>query len=168
MACKTCEQIQDVTETDGPYVTRTCSQCGRLMKLREPGSHGIGFQIRKGDQVVIPAGFLKFAANPLKGGGHFTKPGLGWFANLLFGKGLENRRHDFLTAIAELDDEYGEVLKKSPLLAGLSVEDPEQTEAVFNKLNADHSTPEWWLYVSGCFLSIAKDAIEKQDAPLAA
>ena len=116
----------------------------------------------------MPAGWLKIAANPLKGSGHLSKSGLDWFAGLMFGNGLEKRRHDFLTAIAELDDEYGEVLKKSPLLAALDIEDPEQSEAVFNKLSADKSTPEWWLYGSGTFLSIAKDAIEKQDAPLAA
>jgi hypothetical protein len=168
MACKTCEQIVDVTEAGGLYVIRNCSQCGRPIKLREPGKHGIGVQIRKGDQPVMPAGWLKIAANPLKGSGHLTKWGLGWFAGLLFGNGLETRQHDFSAAIAELDDEYGEVLKKSPLLAALDIEDPEQSEAVFNKVSADKSTPEWWLYVSGTFLSIAKDAIEKQDAPLAA
>jgi hypothetical protein len=168
MVCKTCEQVEDVTEAGGLYVIRNCGSCGRPMKLREPGKHGIGVQIRKGDLVVIPAGWLQVAANPLKGGGHLSKSGLDWFARLVFGSGLEKRRDDFLTAIAELDDEYGEVLKKSPLLAGLDVEDPKQSEAVFNKLSADKETPEWWLYVSGTFLSIAKDAIEKQDAPLAA
>jgi hypothetical protein len=89
-------------------------------------------------------------------------------ARPLFGNGLEKRRHDYLTAIAELDDEYGEVLKKSPLLAGFDIENPEQAEAIFNKLNADQSAPAWWVYVSSSFLSIAKDAIEKQDAPPAA
>jgi hypothetical protein len=117
MACKTCEQIEDVMEAGGPYVIRKCSQCGRPMKLRKPGRHGIGFQVRKGGQVGIPAGSLKFAANPLKGGGYFTKSDLGWFVGLLFGNGLEKRRHDFSAAIAELDDKYGEVLKESPLRA---------------------------------------------------
>src|ERR1700730_4084406 len=104
MVCKTCEQIEDVTEAGGLYVIRNCSQCGRPIKLREPGKHGIGVQIRKGDQVMIPAGSVKFAANPLKGGGHLTKWGLGCFAGLLFGNGLETRQHDFSAAIAELND----------------------------------------------------------------
>jgi hypothetical protein len=43
-----------------------------------------------------------------------------------------------------------------------------KSEAVFNKLSANKERPEWWLYVSGVYLSIAKDAIERQDAPLAA
>jgi hypothetical protein len=156
MACKTCEQIEDVTEA--PYVIRKCSQCGRTMKVREPGNHGIGLQIRKGDQPVIP--LIELAANPLKGGGHFTRLGLDWFANLVFGNGIEGRQHDFATAIAEVEKEHVGVLKKSPLLEELDVEDPEQCEAVINKLGADKRTPEWWLYVSRMFLSIAKDAIE--------
>ena len=168
MACTFCEKIEDVTEAGGLYVIRNCSYCGRPMKLREPGEHGIGIQIRKGDQVTIPAGWLKISANPLNGDGHLSKSGLSWFAGLVFGSGLEKRRDDFPTAIAELDEEYCQFLKKSPLLAELDVENPEHSEAVFNKLNAHHETPEWWIYISGMSLSVAKDAIEKQDAPLAA
>jgi hypothetical protein len=86
----------------------------------------------------------------------------------VFGDGLETRRNDFLAAIAELDDGYREVLKKSPLLAGFDFENSDQSEPIFNKLSEKRGTPEWWIYASGCFLSIAKDAIEKQDAVLAA
>ena len=41
MACKTCEQIEDVTEAGGLYVIRNCSERGRPTKVREPGKHGI-------------------------------------------------------------------------------------------------------------------------------
>ena len=44
-----------------------------------------------------------------------------WFAGLVFGSGLETRQKDFLTALAELDDESGEILKQSPLLAALDL-----------------------------------------------
>src|SRR5271165_3282506 len=110
MACTICEKIEDVTEAGGLYVIRNCSHCGRPMKLREPGEHGVGIQIRKGDQVTIPAGWLKISANPLKGGGHLSKTGLNWFAGLVFGSGLVKRRDDFPTAIAELDEEYCQFL----------------------------------------------------------
>jgi hypothetical protein len=168
MACKTCERIEDVTEADGPFVIRNCSDCGRPMKVREHGKHGIGLQIREGDQPVIPAAWLKVAANPLKGVGHLSKSGLDWFAGLVFGSGLETRRNDFLTALAEQNDEHGELLKQSPLLAGLDLEDPKLSDTVFNTLSAHKETPEWWLYLSCGFRVTAKDAIEKQDAPLAA
>jgi hypothetical protein len=87
MTCKSCEEIEDVTETGGPFVIRACSQCGRPIKLREPGKHGIGLQVRAGDQVVIPAEWVKLAANPLKGTGQFTKSGLDCSLTLSSGAG---------------------------------------------------------------------------------
>ena len=167
MPCKACEKIEDVAEDDGLFVIRKCDGCGREMKVREPGKHGIGIEIRKGDRPVIPAGWLNVSANPFKSSGHFTKHGLGWFAQLVFANSL-GRPEDLLAVTAQIDNEYGEVLKKSPLLTGLNVEDAEQSEAVFKKLNANQDLPEWWLYVAGCYLSISKDAIEKGDAQLAA
>jgi hypothetical protein len=138
------------------------------MKLREPGEHGIGIQIRKGDQVVMPAGWLKISANPLKGTGHLSKAGIDWFAELVFCGELPKRRDDFVAVIDELDGQYETILKASPLLKEFDLEDPAQSEAVFNKLRANQNKPEWWLYESAIFLSIAKDAIENHDAPLAA
>jgi hypothetical protein len=39
---------------------------------------------------------------------------------------------------------------------------------VYNKLKENQNSPEWWLYVAGCYLSISKDAIATGDASLAA
>ena len=163
-----CAKIEDVTDSGGLYVIRKCGQCGREMKVREPGKHGIGIQIQKGDQVVMPAGWLAISANPLKASGHLSQHGPNWFAQLVFAGDLSKRRDELLAAMAQMDDEYGEVLKNSPLLAGLSVEDAEQSESVFDKLKANQNSSEWWLYVAGAYLSITKDAIEKGDAGLAA
>jgi hypothetical protein len=168
MVCKSCEKIEDAAETGGLYLVRACSECGRPIKLREPGKHGIGLQIQKGDRVVIPAGWLRLSANPLKGIGQFSRLGLGRFAAYVFGNGLETRRHEFLNALVELEDEYGAPLKKSALLAEFDLEDPKECEAVFNKLQSHQDTPEWWLFLSCGYLSIAKDAITQQDAALAA
>lgn len=168
MPCTACEKIEDVNESGGLYVIRKCAQCGRSMKVREPGKHGIGVEVRKGEQLVMPAGWLKIAANPLKSSRHLTKHGLGWFAQLVFANDLGSHRDDLLVVMAQMDEEYGEVLKNSPLLAGFNVEDAEQSEAVFEKLKANQESPEWWLYLAGAYLSITKDAIEKGDPRLAA
>ncbi|MFZ3353442.1 MAG: Shedu immune nuclease family protein [Xanthobacteraceae bacterium] len=167
MPCKACEKVEDVTDDGGLYIVRECDQCGRKIKIREPGKHGIGVKIRKGDQVVMPAEWLAISANPLKSRGHLSKHGVGWFAQLVFTNDL-GRQKDLLSVIAQMDDQYGEVLKGSPLLAEYNIEDAEQSEAVFNKLKANQDSPEWWLYVAGSYLSISKDAIEKGDAQLAA
>ena len=168
MACKMCAEIADASETGGPYVIRNCPQCGRAMKVRESGAHGIGIQIRKDDQFVIPADFLKISANPLKGNAHLTKFGLNWFAELVFGRGMERRKDDYLTAMAEEFDSLGEFLKNSSLLVGRDIEDPGQSEDVYNILKENREKPEWWAYVSSTYMSIAKDAIENQNAALAA
>jgi hypothetical protein len=80
------------------------------------GKHGIGIEIQKGDQVVMPAGWLKIAANPLKSTGQMTEHGLQWFSHLVFAHDLGQRRENLLAVINEMDDEYGEVLKNSPLM----------------------------------------------------
>jgi len=42
MTCAKCESVADVSDAGGLYVIRKCEGCDRLMKLREPGEHGIG------------------------------------------------------------------------------------------------------------------------------
>ena len=68
MACGSRSAIQDAPETGEPYVVRTCDDCGRKIRVRERGKHGIGIEVKKGDQFVLPEGFIQISANPLKGG----------------------------------------------------------------------------------------------------
>jgi hypothetical protein len=84
MACKVCAKLKDITDLSRPYTVRTCKNCGRLIKLRRPGAHNIGLKVEKGEQFVIPTGFLTLSANPLKGSGQFTQHGLNWFAEQVF------------------------------------------------------------------------------------
>ena len=168
MTCAACDRIEDVSDAGGPYVVRQCTACGRRMKIREPGKHGIGFVIREGDEVVIPQDWLKIAANPLKSRGQLSRAGLEWFAGLVFEGNLNTRRMEFMNVLTEIEDEYTQILKRSPLLAGLDVEAPEQSEAVYNKIKEDNRTAEWLVYHSAIYLSIVRDAIAAQDAELAA
>jgi hypothetical protein len=170
MGCKTCDHILDAAENGQMYVIRNCAECGRRMKIRQAGDHGIGLVVEKGDEVVVPQAWLQqqLTANPLKGGGRFTRTGIHWFATHMFVGGLEKRRHDFRAAIEEIENVYTDILKKSPLLQGLDVEDPDQSEAVFKKLDASRNSAEFWLYFSALYFSIAKEAIDKDDVLLAA
>ena len=74
MACPKCADI--IERPDLPHVVRQCEGCGRELRIHERGAHGIGFNVRKGDKVVIPADWL----NPLKSSGQFSRYGLQWFA----------------------------------------------------------------------------------------
>ena len=62
MSCKSCKDLVNVKDTNSPYVVRTCSECGRKINLREPGSNGHGIKIKKGDQFILPKGWLQMSA----------------------------------------------------------------------------------------------------------
>lgn len=168
MTCKSCGDKQDVPQNEGPYVVRNCESCGREIKDRPVGKHGIGLEVRKGDQLIIPANWLKLSANPLKSTGHLTRYGLDWFAQLVFNNNIEQKRLSMTDVIDELDEGFSNILRASPIISGLNIDDESQSQAVFSILEANKTLPEWWVYVAGYFLSIAKDAIAKSDAPLAA
>lgn len=80
---------------------------------------------------------------------------------------IETRKDDFLAAIAEMEEGYSDVFARSPALAKFDLDDASQKDAVFDWLISNKNTPEYWLYLSGVHLTIAKDAIERQDAQLA-
>jgi hypothetical protein len=71
MPCPKCEGALE--RPDLPHVLRPCEGCGRVLRIHETGAHGKGMQIRKGDQVVMPADWLRMSRNPLKTNTHFTK-----------------------------------------------------------------------------------------------
>lgn len=168
MKCSKCKDIKDVSELDGLFVIRKCEACGRELKLREPGKHGMGIKVKKGDRFGIPAGWPTLAANPLKASGHLSKSGLEWFAKRIFFSDIASNREDFCLALSGMEEQFTDELKKSPLLAELDIEDKDQTEAVFQKLNENKELPEWWLYMAAASCSFAREAIEAGDANAAA
>lgn len=161
MTCAKCENI--VERPDIPHVVRPCESCGRLLRIHEPGEHGKGMNIRKGDQVVLPSGWLKLSLNPLKSTGQFSRYGLNWFAQQIFLEDLPNKKDDVLAEIDRLEKRYDEILKPSKLLEGLDLENPDHSDRIIEVLKAHQDTREWWAFLSGTFLSILRDAIEKND-----
>jgi hypothetical protein len=55
-----------VIEPDLQHVVGKCEACGGELRINERGPHGIGFNVRKEDQVGIPRDLLKLSLNPLK------------------------------------------------------------------------------------------------------
>src|ERR1700693_366160 len=100
MSCSECNNLTDITDLSRPYVVRTCSKCGRKINLRNPGAHGIGLKVDKGEEFVIPAGFIQLSANPLKSSGHFTAYGLSQFVEMLFGIDISNQNNREIFAAA--------------------------------------------------------------------
>ena len=119
MTCKTCAKLKDISDLNRPYVVRTCKKCGRKIKLRTAGAHGIGIKVKKGDKFIMPPGFLTLSANPLKGIGQFTFHGLNWFAEQVFGVDISKSRHDFTTALPAIIESNEEFFRHSNTLRGL-------------------------------------------------
>jgi hypothetical protein len=138
------------------------------MRVYEPGDHGIGVKIRKGDRFTIPAGWLRISANPLLGRGQFTKAGLEWFAKLIFLADHPRQADQFEELITKNDSLCVEILKASDLLAGVDVENPENLQQIYEILKDNQSSAEWFALMFALFNSAAEEAIAEGDAKRAA
>jgi Domain of unknown function (DUF4263) len=169
MPCTACKDKRDIEDLSAPYIIRTCSKCGRGIKLREAIVPGIGIgKMKKGDQLVFPDGWFKFSANPLKGMGHLTRSGVEWFAKQTFVAELPQRLESFDGVMEEIDRSCAERHKNSELLKDLDLGIPEENELAFQRLNANQDTVDWWNFWFGAFNAAAAKAIEESDARKAA
>lgn len=161
MPCPACEAV--IERPDLPHTIRKCDGCGRELHVHEPGAHGIGFQIRKGDQVVIPKDWLKLSLNPLKSSGQFTRQGMQWFAELVHLDDLPKKKNEVAAEIERLEKRCDEIISGSTLLAGLDIENPEHTDTIISRLKDNQGTVEWCAFMMGTFISFLKDAQDKAD-----
>lgn len=167
MTCKTCEHIIDRPEI--VHVLRTCSECGREMRVHEPGEHGLGFKVEKGDRVVLPAGALQFAFDPRRASGHFFKGGISWFAKMIFVDDLPSQREEFGKALASMREASDRILRESTLLSGFDPKDEQQARQAWKLMQEHHQDSlEWFASWHCVFLVGAERAIQDGDANLAA
>ena len=141
MTCPKCNHI--VERPDIPHVVRACEGCGRLPRIRQSGEHGIGFQICKGDQVVIPASWLRLSLNPLKSRGQFSRYGLQWLAEQIHLEGLPHKKDDIGAEIDRLEKRAEEILNASRLLEGLDIAKPDHTSKIIETLKERQDSIEW-------------------------
>ena len=146
-----------------PHVVRQCEGCGRELHIHEPGAHGIGFNIRKSDQVVIPKDWLKLSLNPLKSTGQLSRYGLRWFAEQIHLEELPKKKNEVAAEIDRLEARCDQILGGSSLLAGLDLSNPDHTDQIITKLKERQDTIEWWAFLMGTFISFLRDATEKSD-----
>jgi hypothetical protein len=168
MNCEACVKLNDITDLSWPYVVRTCKRCGRKIKLRSAGAHGIGIKVEKGDEFIVPPGYLSLTANPLKRGGHFTSYGLNAFAEQVFSVDISTRRDDFATALRAIIETNEEFFKHAEYLKGLDLNDPANEEEMVRRISANTKTIEWWGLMAAGLGSIALRAIEEGKASEAA
>lgn len=161
MTCQKCEHV--VERPDVPHVVRPCEGGGRPLRIREPGAHGIGFQIRKGDQVVVPADWLRLSLNPLKSTGQLSRYGLQWFAEQIHLEDLPKKKDEIGAEIERLEKRCDAILTGSKLIEGLDLENPEHAQQIIEKLKGNRETVEWWALLMGTYIAILRDAIDKGD-----
>src|SRR5688500_15432553 len=143
-----CPKCVDVLERpDVPHVVRTCEGCGRTLRVHEPGAHGKGLQVKKGDQVVIPADWLRLSLNPLKTNAQFSRFGLQWFAEQSHLEDLPRKRDEVPAELDRIQKRCDDILEKSALLQGLDLERPEDGEKAIDILKANRDTKEWWAFL---------------------
>ena len=118
MSCDACTDLVDIRDLSWPYTVKTCAACGRKIKQRRLGAHGIGIQRDAEDEFVIPREFIAVSANPLKSTGTLSRPGIIWFAKLVFDVDLASQaRREILPEVFEaLFGANEKVLRESELL----------------------------------------------------
>ena len=160
----TCQKCADIIERpDLPHVVRICEGCGRSLHIHETGKHGIGVQIHKGDQFVIPAGWLKFSLDPRKSSGQFYKGGLQWYAEQIHLDGLPNKKDNIEDEVIKLQQLNEEILNESVLLQGLNINNSEHGDKIFDILNNQKTSLEWWVYLAAMFYDWVLSSIENND-----
>jgi hypothetical protein len=168
MTCDACSHLKDIEDLSSPYVIRTCPKCNRKINLRPQGQKGQGIKVEKGEQFIIPQGWIKLSANPLKGRGVLTKHGLEWFAKLIFLGDLP-KQVDKIDDILNKNEEFCDKrLRKSEIIKDLDINNPEHSDQIFQRLNSNHYSSEWWAYMFGMFNSIAKEAVVENNVRKAA
>jgi len=132
-----------------PHVVRKCEECGRELRVHEPGAHGIGFKIRKGDQVVLPLQWLKPSLNPLKSTAQFPRYGLQWFAEQIHFEDLPRKKNEIAPEIDRLEAQCDQILSSSSVLAGLDLSNPDHADQIIAKLIERQDRVEWWAFLMG-------------------
>ncbi|MEG3155523.1 Shedu immune nuclease family protein [Sphingomonas sp. RB1R13] len=169
VACKICEPLAQATNLKAPHVIRACIKCGADYPVLELGAHGIGIEIKAGDRFVMPADFIKLAANPLKASGQLTPSGLDMFAELVFGVEIANveAAKDFLPVLEKIQEANEEFFNESDKLAGIDIAHEIGADAV-ERLKADPHSVEWWGLMAAVSCAGAADSIKAGNAAEAA
>lgn len=168
MTCPQCEHIID--QPGLPHVIRTCGDCGRIMQVHEPGKHGRGLKVTKGDQFVVPQSWLQqqLFFNPLKSTAMFSRSGLDWLAKSVMLEEVYRKQNSFTDELFRLENWCEEILRGSSLLQGLDLENDADADKVLEILKNRDDLVEWWALHIILYVSLAKESIGNGDASSAA
>ena len=170
MTCEVCAPIEKKTNLKLPHVIRKCASCGDEYAVREAGKKGIGFKVQAGDRFVMPAGFIKLAANPLKASGQMSRAGIDFFAKIVFGidiakPGLED---DFLPILEKIQDENEKWFIDKEIVSDIDWNQEKDVQTAITRLSKSPDSVEFWAMMAASLNAVASEAIKTNDAAKAA
>lgn len=148
-----------------PHVERSCEECQRAVYLVEPGEDGKGIKIRAGDKFTIPAGTISFSLDPSQSTGKLTRHGVRWYVTrVLFNEAVAADAAALESLLERYEKQADHVLENSDKLAHLDLEDEQDASGVWEILEKDKTSVEWWALLEGSMAHLVRDALEAGNA----
>ena len=171
MSCEACRVIEAAVDPNAPHVLRKCATCGSDYRALDRPKDGIGIDVKAGDRFILPAEFIRIAANPLKGSGQLSRAGLTWFAEQMFD--LEamkvERTPESLTAVMAKRSRDNQIFfRDSPLLSGLDQKGEAGATEAAKRISEVPQSVEWYGLFAAILADVSKDAIVMGNAAEAA
>ena len=164
--CPKCSGV--VERSDIPHMIRKCPECGREMHVAEFDKDGKGMEILEGDRFVVPSGWLTLSLNPILSRAHLFRPGIDMIVKSLFIDGLVEKDGQYMEVAKELEHRLDQIVNAFPPLSGFDINDPADGTKIWEIMQAHGETPEFWAFLTGQFLAMARAAIQAGDAAGAA
>jgi len=156
MSCDLCKDIEE--RKDVPHLIKKCESCGRELHFVRHAKHGKGIKPEEGEKFVIPKGWLKISFNPLKSRGQLYRPGMNWFAQMVFVDGLLGKEEEYINIAEELEDEMLKIVNESPLIKPLDLNNEDDAEQILEIIKKNPHNKEYWAFFTAFTLSIAREA----------
>jgi hypothetical protein len=125
------------------------------------------YRSRRATNSLSLADWMRVSLNPLKSNARLFRYGLQWFAEQIHLEDLPNKKDDIAAELDRVQKRCDDILIKSPILAGLNLENDEHAEKAVDILKRNRETCEWWAFLMGTYAAIVRDAITAGDAPQA-
>jgi hypothetical protein len=150
-----------------PHLVRSCADCGKAKHILEYGEGG-GIQLRQGDNFVIPGGAIRLSFDPTQSTGVLFRPGVSFLVETFHFNGQVAAPEEFEKTLAAYETQAEEVLKSSPLLKHLNIDDTAHHEEVWKICQQNKGKAEWWAALVSGTVTFVREAIAAKDAGRAA
>jgi hypothetical protein len=129
-----------------------------------PGPEGL--KVEEGSTVTIPSGYLRISLDKAVSSGRLFRPGVTWIVKRTLLEPLATAIEDLPRSIDALVERATAILERSERLADLDLDDEQEAEEAFARINKQDRYPEYWAAVLGAVAEALKDALERGADPM--